>query len=201
MRETFLMLERRLAQPDLAFYKHYREDFTCTDRYVLENYGSPEAEYLWVVRESGTHLVRLGVHERSSEWGYAALNLGGTQRAFHVTATNVAEVGPARARALLGKLRYAVHEGVVSRDGVPFALIALSTDGGDSAIAQRVTVRLQSLCELTREQLTALYEIAIREVSRVFSLFTAIREITLDGRPIDDRIKDARAEIREEAIA
>lgn len=186
MLEIFNMMERRLAQPDCAFFTHYREDFFVHDRKQLVEFGGRGADYLWIVRSAGTHLIQLGVSVKASDWGFAALEAESVGKVFHVTTSALREVSHEKARELLARMDYTTQEGEcsahVSYGGETLAMLEVQTVRPWAEVP-RHSVHIKSTGAAIRSSLhlSALRRIAQGIVEKKFNLFAPIDAITVDG--------------------
>lgn len=70
--------------------EHYKDDFHKIDRQVLAREVVPGAEYVWAVRDCGTHLLAVGVPNDGEE--LEALKNVGKVLYYHVRCTNSGRV-------------------------------------------------------------------------------------------------------------
>jgi hypothetical protein len=203
MLHVFQSMEMLLAQPRMAYFGSFREDFFVHDRRELVDWGGPSAHYIWVVRSSGTHLIRIGVHPRHTEHGIAALrNLEGERselsRTFIVSTDAVKEIPKALALSMLAETRpqYEVNEGWVSfscrgtRRGIAQLRIEREVLLAD---IPRYHVWFSSRTWLGTDQIGALRLIARGEVLReARSLFASAASIHIDELDVVDAMRLAR---------
>lgn len=81
--EMFDKMAAVVSAPNYPLLRHHRRDFEVHDKEFLANAWSPESKMLWIVRESGTTLIALGVCKEVSDWGRAAIDAGGDME-FHL---------------------------------------------------------------------------------------------------------------------
>lgn len=204
MNELIAAMKALTEGPSLSFFTSYREDFEAIDLNELTTHGSPKAEYLWIVRSDGTDLVRLGVHERESQWGSVVLSgLRGTTCAlFHLKAGTVQEVDTHEAQCLLARLDYAVFD-----DGSEAVLVTYKHTGASARVtfgrsetyptcADRYDARVEADDELwnSLDHLTALRLIAVHEGARRRRWLSKLDEIRINGVRYTDRVRLLKAE-------
>jgi len=200
MLETFTAMERLLAQPELAFFTNYRDDFFERDRAQLLNWGAPEMRFLWIVRENGTHLVPVGVCAAADAHALAALdyflaNPQGQTKAFWVQGASVRGVALEAASMEIRRSQpmFEVQGPMVLQrmsDG-PMHIAALNVIQANSVAGPDVVITARS--GLGTLQLSALALIATMEAGRAAgSLLVTPRQITVNGQPIAQLINGAR---------
>jgi hypothetical protein len=164
----------------------YRNDFYVHDRNYLRSTHAT-GQYLWIVREQGTELRKLGLHKAENDWLHAAMDVSSARDMYLVdadrmTISNVLD--DAHANQLMDGFRYATRDGAVSKDGVP--LVHMKTDmvsRGDGGRAAAVTVT--SLQEIPHSELAALLHLAqIKGREDGQSLFTPVASVSLDGNDL-----------------
>ena len=118
---VFEAMRSVIAAPGFSLLRDYRDDFYRIDREVLFTTYSEEARYLWIVRERGTHLILLGVHQKMHDEARAVLRgVGGRHLCFLIERGGLCSVSDGRALAALSHCRYQVRKGVeVSRNPMP----------------------------------------------------------------------------------
>lgn len=154
-----------------------------SDEYALRTYGSVNAEWLWILRASGTTLVRLGVHARVSGWGAAALEADDLLAIYHCDITaQLRRVDQARAFQLLQWMRYRVGADHVYRDG---RLIATLKFGEHACWPGHTSIScaIDAPEEPDRETAAALYLIAVAEAGERYTSYR-IESLTLNGAPL-----------------
>ena len=204
----FRQLERIVSAPDCVL-QHYRQDFFKFDFEYLERTIAPGVQYLWILRDNGTHLVRLGVHPRMNSELEAVFELNAFNRlqVYHICvgqdlsapASAVIRRCTKRPVDLLSRYDYTVDDnGTVRGPGGVLASALISGprwgDGGfhvDVAFTAHRPSNLQGLADLI-----ALGQIAgclATEISG--SLFTKNGVITLDGADLYADIDQARSDL------
>lgn len=204
MLHLFEAMAALLQLPQLAFFKHYRNDFFEHDRRELVDWGAPGARYLWVVRASGSHIVRLGVHPKHHEYGIAVIEQlrharGAEARIFEVSSHTIAEIDSGSALRLLaaGPFEFQVRGSSIvrrSRGGVERSIASLRIDL-ESRYADLPLrhVRITAADKLTAEEIGALRIISQCEVMlQAHSLFAAPASILIDGADISDAMQAVR---------
>ena len=193
---TFNAMKAVIEAEGYQYLKHYRQDFYEIDRdYLVQTY-TRQARYLWVVRESGTHLVNLGVHPKMSEAVEAVFSLTSDLETYIVEDDFVRNVSMKHARQALSEFRYGVKDDLVSLDGMPLARLNVEFSPWSSGPRKgRVSYSLHDpKTTLTRAVMVALIQIAQSEVVLASqSLFTATDSIVIDGQDLYGMVA-ARAE-------
>ncbi len=193
--QTFEAMRGVIESPGYPYLKHYRQDFYEHDRRFIERNHSTDASYLWIVRESGTHLIALGVHPKMCEEGFAAMRLSGACDLYLVKRERVKSVGFEEAERLLREFRYRVDgASVVNAQGVlaGFTVSMSPWHAGSVKGTVRYTTGASSR-SLSLGDLIALAQIAECEVIRsTQSLFTPTELILLDGADLRDLIEQRR---------
>lgn len=207
MLHLFNAMAQLLKLPTMAFFQHYTKDFFEHDRRELITWGAPGARYIWVVRDSGTHLIRIGVDPKSCEYGMAVLEQISRNRncpsalfvrIFEITDRTITEIDVGHAQRLLGASSdaYKVRNGVVSRrDGGnsyrDLATLRIDTQTRSAAMPLR-HVRFTTSNKLSPADVGALRIIAQCEVVRASqSLFTSPASIEIDGVDVCDVMVNA----------
>jgi hypothetical protein len=211
MEATFQAMAELLGRPEMSYFASYRDDFFVHDRREVVDFGAPGCRYLWAVRESGTHLTRLGIHPRHDQWMAAVLeqfehdeamaDKRGTRprtRFFLVAGTKIKEQTAPAARALLA----VPHEYFVSGCAVctrgdtgpqTLASFHLKWEGGWDRESQ-ATLQFQTARPLSVDAVTALRLIGQCIVCEdAGSLLAKIKSITIDGLPLEEYLSLARA--------
>lgn len=197
MLEIFNRMAARLAQSDMAgLLVAYRADFDVCDREMLESWGAPGCEYLWLVRETGTNLLRLRLHARPAQWFRDAMDLAGSKaKIFHVTDTAFHEVGPQAALQLIELMDYQVEEtldgGLISHRGLPVARLKFTfQERIDQSPLHHLA--LESLVALSAQQVGALRVVAHGELERRHTFWAVLGSLTLDGDDMPTAMAAAR---------
>ena len=209
--KLYLCMEKLAQSPALSFFQHYREDLTVHDRRELVEWGDTGFQYLWIVRDSGTHLFPLGVHPKINEAATATLVhvssaiRRGLYKVFAVSdASGVVEIDVPKASQLLRSTRYhyEVLDGMVFRcrpTREPLANMHIryarphATDHGWHA-------QFQSRRAPNHKDLCALRLIAQCEVSSAaHSLLQGPSSIVVDDKDIGQAIAAARGQLLLEA--
>lgn len=172
-----------LDRPDFELLTHYRSDFEL-DRSYLDRAWHDEARMLWVIRESGTHLIPLGVHPGMSSEGLAALGSDSRNEAFIVTNKGVEPADRNRANAELANFVWLERQGRVHKNGVPVAdVIDVKFEHVGNAL--RADVKMSSIKRVERMSLGDTVALAIHAeraaIERAGTLFCQTRSILMDG--------------------
>lgn len=188
---VFEAMRKIVYAPD-ARIQHYRQDFDKYDRDYLERTRAL-GTYGWVVRESGTHLVQLGVHPKMNEELDAALWVGPSRDCYLIDARagTVSPVNEARLREEMAQFTYVTASGVVSKMGRAIARIDVGMTSWAFASPPKGVVAYESVgVPIGLQDLIALSQIGASEVIRKSqSLFTGIESIKLDGADIFEMVE------------
>lgn len=190
-RTMFDAMKAIVDSPDCRL-QHYRDDFFKCDRgYLARTHAT--GRYVWVLRNSGTHLIQIGAHERNYEELDAALHAGGNACDIYLidsARVSVTKIDAAKAREIGKRLDYVTRNGVVSKDGRAIACIEITLTPWSHGKPPQGIVRMTSTdAQLSKGDLIALRQIAEWEViGRTQSLFTRTQTSTLDGTEISDLI-------------
>ena len=200
MISIFNAMAERLAQPDLSsFFRHYRQDFEVFDRQELVNWGCPGVRYLWVVREFGTGLARLGVNAKACEYTLHMLLSHSTARTFVCDEKGVKEVSRQVAEDLLRERdAYQVLPGAIAKLGaVESVLATYEVDVKDRYSSNpKWSVRFTSYETLTIQDATALRLLAHQIVAKAAgSLLVGADSIQANGKDITELVAELRGEI------
>jgi hypothetical protein len=212
MNRVYTAMQELVNSPALAFFTAYKKDFDVHDRREICDWGSPSAEWIWAVRESGTHLVRLGVSRRQDEFLIAVLNQqdresgeGQTHKLFHVRGSGqVKQVDVERARDLLLQPRqFELIDQVVFRNSergqrVPLARGRLIWERGfarapEATVAFDTAPEYQPTLRQRWEDLAVLrFYASDMVVDDTGSLLSGYRHLLVDGKPFTDLFLSAR---------
>lgn len=173
----------------------FADDFYKTDRASLEADWTPKGRFLWMLREHGTFMVKLGVHPMLGEGIEASIELGLDSQLYLVDGYNVKAVSVTEARTLLTSHEYVCANKSVLHRGLLLAKfnVVIHSDGfsqpfGEVSFDPRIEPSMISL-----ENLIALRNIAACEtVQASQSLFVPARRITLGGEDLNQMIDDMR---------
>jgi hypothetical protein len=197
MLEMFNRMAARLAQPDMAgLLVAYRDDFEVHDRGTLMDWGAPGCEYLWLVRECGTNLLRLRVHSKPAEWFRAALDVAGSKaKVFHVTDRALHEVTRDQAVQLLEPMDYAAQEtfdgAIILHRGLPIASLSIKyEERHDESPLYHLAV--ESRAALNAQQVGALRSAALGEFERRHGFWVTLGDFKIDGIEFSDAMAAAR---------
>ena len=189
-------LMRPVSDSPESRLKGYRNDFYVHDRDYLRSTHA-NGQYLWIVRENGTELRKLGLHPSENDWLHATMDVSSARDMYLVDADHMAishVLDDAHAEQLMGKFRYAMRDGVVSKDGVP--LVHMSTElvsrgAGDRGAAHVTLTSMQPIPDSELPALMRLAEIKGREDGQ--SLFTPVESVALDGKDLFARLAPVAA--------
>lgn len=191
-----------LALPEMAFFTHYRDDFFVHDQRELINWGAPGSDYLWIVRSSGTHLSRLGIHPSCDKYMEAALDSVSRSdpaaRVFRVSGRGIRELTFDAAKQLLAHTPhlYALKDHQVlfgaGIDAVRLATISIQRTTGEN-LSYRWSVDFTSDRELGLNHLVAMRELALASVVKASgSLLVSPWRVTVNGTEITAAVEAAQ---------
>lgn len=198
MQALYDKMSELVASPALAFFTSNTDDFLVHDRREIVEWGTPQAQWLWVVHSSGTSLTRLHVCPLEREWAEASLNRGySPQKFFHLTVDGPREILRAQALALLAKpftYELAGHE-LWSMVNVPthIATASLAPSNDDAPGSRSFDVSFTTHRTPSQEDICVMRLASIRlAVKSTQSLFTRVGGILIDGVPLVDALEHAR---------
>lgn len=204
----------RIAAPETAFYTHFLDDFRVHDVREITLWGSPKAQWIWLVYESGTHLARLGVDAKQVELAHAFLDVNEyrlradppTARLYHVRGDGrIEEITAKRARAMVDQPSRYVRRGchILRRTGGEhLEMVASARITWDRGMARtpegtvhfdtpelsraNLAQRLEDVCALRLLAMTMIVE-------EQGTLFASPKRIVIDGQDIGDAVAELRA--------
>jgi hypothetical protein len=189
---VFNLMAAVVEDPGFKYLTSYKVDFYKYDKAYLERTWVPGIRYMWIVRESGTHLVRLGVHQKMNDELIAALGISDNMAIYIVSDDGVKQISVNGANALLNIFDYSIHGTVVCRGTEPLA--AMDIDARRDLDNNRLTGQVKYSSQATPRclnlaDLTALAQIAECEViAYTQSLFTPTSSITINGEDLRELI-------------
>lgn len=186
--------------PNYPFLKAYKDDFYKHDIATIEQ-GSGECyEYLWVVSLNGTHLTRIGIHERQNDWAKATLESSVTQSSagadiYRISSSGLRKVTYSQALDALKDYDYVVHENAIRSKQSDFTATFKATQvraPGNGNQYVDVVIEATVKTAIPHHRLTALVAIAGCEGIKAWgSLFVQVRSVTLNGQDIASLIEEA----------
>jgi hypothetical protein len=194
--EIYREMKSIVEAPGYKYLQSYKDDFYKHDAHTINNELVDGSRYLWVVGPSGTHLTRIGVHEKAAEWakvtvssGMTATNLG--VEIYLVTTKGIKKLDEKQALAEIAKPNdYSYANGVVrDRSGAVLASIDVSKktrpgDGNQYVVAK---AQCKDPNELSTSDILALRDIAQYEGSKAWSsLFIDLESFTINDSPLLD---------------
>jgi hypothetical protein len=179
--------------PGFGLLKHYLDDLHLHDRVFLEAQAGPNTQFIWCVRDSGTYIVRLGVHPKHDEWMRAVIDQNISQQEFFrivvglsVEDVKVTKITQDQAKASLGKYAYTVINNWVLHKGNPIAELYIHTRRNEQH-QLGADVKVVSKQVLSQIHIGAILLIAQNEVVvATGSLFTSIFSMTLNEVPWEE---------------
>jgi hypothetical protein len=184
-------------RPGYPLLRFYRDDFESSDLRYLENAWHLDAKMLWVVRESGTHIVPLDIHPAMSGEGRAILNMAEPKEAFLLTRRGVEQIPLDQAARELGA-RHWSQDGArrVSKHGEPVADIVdiVHSREGNTRIADAKLHMIKPVGDLSLGDLVALRIYAERAaIDEAGTLFVGTRSVRVGASDLDQLLDDKRA--------
>lgn len=176
-----------IEAPGFPLLVAYKNDFYKHDRHELRRTYSEEITYLWVVRDSGTHLYPLHIDKRVCQEADAALGMDGPRKLYLVTPTSVQEIDLAKARSLMSTFNYEVKNGFVMKNkSTNLASVWPTTEWVKGQLKGRVIYFSDSPKDhLTHLDRIALRRIAVHEVIHLTgSIFTPVIAVTFNGEDL-----------------
>ena len=175
--------------------KFYRQDFFKYDRARLAaTHGT--GQFIWIIRESGTHFLTIGVHARNYIEIDAVLSIGDACDIYLVEPARASlhRIDADKARELGKQLEYTVINGTVFKQTRAIAHMRVSfTPWSDGKQPQGIVNMTRTDAYLSKADLIALVQIAGNEViERSQSLFTGMQTCTLDGSDMFGLIEQAQ---------
>lgn len=206
---VFEQLRQIVEAPGYPFLRHYKEDFYRHDNNYLARTIADGVRYLWIARANGSHLVRLGVHQKMHGEIEAVLDTFPDEsmdiRLVKVASmdkpANVVKINATKAREELKRLDYKVEGAtVINRAGDRIASMLVKITGWSTGERPYGVVRIQPAGggTMSRADLIALGQITECEVIRESgSLFTPTKEIWLGEQPLDEVIASTKVRAEE----
>jgi hypothetical protein len=194
-RTVFEAMRAIVESPD-CILRHYKQDFYKYDAAYLARTHAIGL-HAWILRDAGTHLVRVGVHRRMHEELLAGLAAGGASAQIYLIdpeKVSIKKIDAARARELATRFEYITKDQTVYKNGQPLAWLDVRfTPWRDGRLPQGV-VRIEAHSKhLSKGDLIALRQIAECEViDASHSLFTGTESCTIEGRDVFELIDEAK---------
>lgn len=187
--------------PGYKYLQSYKDDFYKHDNHTINRELVDGSRYLWVVGPSGTHLTRLGVHEKASEWakvtvesGMSATNLG--VELYLVTTNGIKKIDEKQALSEIAKPNDYTHSNGVVRDksGAVLANIEVNRESrpGDGNQYVVANAQCKDPNELSTADILALRDIAQYEGVKAWSsLFINLESFTINDCSLADFLPEA----------
>lgn len=172
------------------------------DRETLAHFDTPRARWLWVVDAYGTHLVRLGVDEKESGWGIAAVR-NRAAKPYLLEDGRIKAISADAALTLLQRHEYDVRDNTVLRGQHSLADVIVDWKAPTYRDpAYRVKVTFLPLSELSIDDLVALRYVAIGQaVRKTGTFFCRLEEVYVDSTPLLQRLQARRQALRTLCVA
>lgn len=199
---VFETMKAIVEQPGYPYLTHYKDDFYLHDKATILNELVADAKFAWVVNPSGTHLTRIGVHDKQDEWALATIKSGLTSsnlgaQIYLVSLAGVQKVNEAMIQSEIKLRDYVVSNNAVYRKGGQLLAvfdIRNSTKPGDGNQYCHAMYQTTNLAALTRSDLFALRDIATSEAVRLRqSFFVKVEVLTVNGVSVIDLIEKSKA--------
>lgn len=189
----FEKMQRILEDREKPLVTGYKNDFYDIDRTTLGNIFSPNATYLWLLRQNGTNFGRIGIHTERMDDMEAALNCFGSgdpsQMELYCIKTN--ESGDARfqkvsfekGRELTKKREYSCKgEALFSESAGKLAQVETKVRWENAS--QITDININTTHEpLDREQMVAITMMAYAMASPWSD--TKIKTVSINGEVLD----------------
>lgn len=209
IQDTFEMMKSIVETPGFRFLKEYKRDFYTYDKEYLYNTMTPHARYLWVVREMGSHLIRLKVHPKMCEEGCAVLNADRDVQCYIVMPRLVRPVTREAAMQELATMSYAVlRDGELThvRKGMRHLATARFTCHRPPCKprewAADLSVGISGAAGLDDDDIVAIRQILECDViSREQSLFVRMPKISVHGEDLIEIIERRLKKYRSATLA
>ncbi|RZI60380.1 MAG: hypothetical protein EOP14_01380 [Pseudomonas sp.] len=172
----------------------YKVDFYVHDLEYLRQNDAPGVKFMWIVRESGSYLCRLGVAPRvNAEVDYAIDIHDANRREVYLLdrdAGTVKLLDDATAKRRLKEFDYKVERCTISRRGEPIAVADTRLTTWTNGKPPTGTVHFHTgQLTFSLETLYALRSLAVCFVIEAsHSLFTATEKIYIEGTDINELI-------------
>jgi hypothetical protein len=189
--ESMKAIVERDGYPLLTSYK---VDFYVHDLEYLRQNDAPGVKFMWIVRESGSYLCRLGVAPRvNAEVDYAIDMHDANRREVYLLdrdAGTVKLLDDATAKRRLKEFDYKVERCTISRRGQPIAAADTRLTTWTNGKPPTGTVHFHTgQVTFSLETLYALRSLAVCFVIEAsHSLFTATEKIYIEGTDINELI-------------
>ena len=186
---TFEAMVSIVTQEGYPLLNHYKQDLYKYDFENLMRSHTRGARYMWIVRDSGTHLVRLGVHPKMNEELEAVLALYRDCEIYVVQDARLKQISREQAAEELKKLDYSVVNGQVIGPKGPLAWFNVRSQPRYTASERAYAVDCEA-CPgtfITAKDLLALIQIVQSEMIKAAqSFFVCVDEITLNKLDLHD---------------
>lgn len=202
---VFEQLKNIVEMPGYPFLQHYKEDFYKCDKHHLSRTIADGVRYLWIARDNGSHLVRLGVHSKMHEAMIAVLD-NHTDETMDIRLIKVdsmdmpAKITKIKASRACDELRHLDYKidgsTVTNRAGEKIASLMIKITGWHQGESPYGTVYIQparhsngEYKNISRADLIALGQIGeCGVIQESQSLFTPTKEIWFGDRDFEDMI-------------
>lgn len=174
----------------------FRDDVYKTDRKSVGAIWAPDSTYVWLVREHGSHLSRVGVVDPEHLDVHAALrHFGDALRAqrFGVWKIRTNALGEASATKvtvqqgldLCGRRSYSCDEGLLKRGTSPVCVVQVNMVSRGPGVQAGVFDIRSAGKALTREEVLAGYQVGLALLKKRAGLFAPVASASVDGKPIE----------------
>lgn len=181
---------------EVGLLQSYASDVYECDRKAVGAIWAPDSKYLWLVRENGSHLSRVGVVEKQGDVEAAlrclARELDAQRHCIWlietdaVGAASLKKVSRQKALDWCAWRQYEARDGRVSRNGVAVAHVKVEQERTCPGI-WRCDMDVQTLAqEPRRVDVLAAYCHGSELATKMLGLFVKIGPVTVNGRPIDE---------------
>jgi len=194
--ETTFEALRRVVEASPGRLTAYRDDFYKCDKDYLNATWFEGVRYLWLLRETGTCMCILGIHETLGDFARAHLANADDRNTdiYLVSNCKARQINLQRAHHLLSENRATFDGSKISYAGVDLVRYVLVRQFRNEAGGYQYEVHMHSLqASLGREAMVVLHLLVPQIVRKhSHSLFTKIENIMLDGEQFDEMFERSR---------
>lgn len=189
---VFDQLKAIVERPDSPWLKAYKDDFYRHDKTTLQHHCAPGVRFLWVLREHGTELERIGVLPEKHSTVAAILRSISTCAVYLIEIVDpwlparITQISREKAMRELAKTDYAVVDGMVLKHCRPLArLDAKVSPPSQERRFGSVEIRTCQGGPLSRADLLAISKLGARKVAEISgSLLIPVTSYLVDGRDL-----------------
>lgn len=189
---VFEQLKRIVERPDSPWLKAYKDDFYRHDKTTLRHHCAPGVRFLWVLREHGTELERIGVLPEKHSAVAAILRSISSCAVYLIEIADpwlparITQISREKAMRELAKTEYDVIDGMVLKQHRPIArLVAKVSPPSQERRVGSVEILTCQGGPLSRSDLLAISKLGARKVAEISgSLLIPVASYLVDGRDL-----------------